>query len=202
MSATGGPVLATLTAAERRVSLVAILASIFVATLTFAMSTPLLALRLEAAGVSGLWMGLNTATESAAILIFTLATPGFTRRVGTARALYAAVAVMTLGVALLPVFPSLFAWFLLRFLMGAGVAVLWVVGETWMNSIADDATRGRTSGLYVAAMSAAYCLGFPILIVTGTEGVTPFVVMTATIAATAIPLCLARRLIPESRPGR
>ena len=197
MSAAGGRVLATLTPAERRVSLVAILASIFVATLTFAMSTPLLALRLEAAGVSGLWMGLNTATESAAILIFTLATPSFTRRVGTARALYAAVAVMTLGVALLPVFPSLFAWFLLRFLMGAGVAVLWVVGETWMNTIADDATRGRTSGLYVAAMSAAYCLGFPILIATGTEGVAPFVVMTATIAATAIPLCLARRLIPE-----
>ena len=54
MSATGGRVLATLTPAERRVSLVAILASIFVATLTFAMSTPLLALRLEAAGVSGL----------------------------------------------------------------------------------------------------------------------------------------------------
>lgn len=197
MSLPGGASPASLTPAERRISLAAILASIFVATLTFAMSTPLLALRLEAAGVSGLWMGLNTATESAAILVFTLATPAFTRRIGTARALYAGVAVMTVGVALLPVFPSLFAWFLLRFLMGAGVAVLWVVGETWMNAIADDATRGRTSGLYVASMSAAYCLGFPLLIVTGTEGVAPFAVMTATIAATAIPLFLARRLIPE-----
>jgi MFS family permease len=197
MSATGGPAPASLTPAERRISLAAILASIFVATLTFAMSTPLLALRLEAAGVDGLWIGLNTATESAAILVFTLATPAFARRVGTARALYAGVAVMTLGVALLPVFPSLFAWFLLRFLMGAGVAVLWVLGETWLNTIADDATRGRTSGLYVAAMSAAYCLGFPLLILTGTEGIAPFAVMTVTIAATAIPLCLAHRLIPE-----
>lgn len=201
MSLPGGASLANLTPAERRLSLAAILCSIFVATLTFAMSTPLLALRLEAAGVSGFWMGLNTATESAAILVFTLVTPAFTRRVGTARALYAGVAVMTVGVALLPVFPSLFAWFLLRFLMGAGVAVLWVVGETWMNAIADEATRGRTSGLYVAAMSAAYCLGFPLLILTGTEGVAPFAVMTATIAATAIPLFFARRLIPELAHG-
>lgn len=189
--------LAALTPGERRLSLAAILVSIFVATLTFAMSTPLLALRLEAAGVSGLWMGLNTATEAAAILVFTLLTPGLAKRLGTARSLHLGVAVMTIGVALLPVFPSLFAWFLLRVLMGAGVAVLWVIGETWLNAIADERTRGATSGLYVAAMSAAYCLGFPLLILTGTEGHAPFVVMTLTIAATAIPLWLAHRLIPE-----
>jgi MFS family permease len=104
---------------------------------------------------------------------------------------------MTVGVALLPVFTSLLAWFLLRALMGAGVAVLWVIGETWLNLIADETKRGSTSGLYVAAMSAAYCLGFPLLIVTGTEGVAPFLVMTATIAASVIPLFLARRFIPE-----
>jgi len=186
-----------LTAGERRISLAAIIASIFVATLTFAISTPLLALRLEAAGVSGLWMGLNTATEAGAILVFTLATPAIARRIGTARALYLGVAVMTVGFGLLPVFPSLGAWFFLRALMGAGVAVLWVVGETWMNLIADEKKRGSTSGLYVAAMSAAYCLGFPLLIVTGTEGVAPFLVMTVTVAASVIPLLLARRLIPE-----
>jgi MFS family permease len=188
---------AALTPAERRISLAAILVSIFVATLTFAMSTPLLALRLEADGVSGLWIGLNTATEAGAILVFTLLTPAIARRLGTAPALHLGVAVMTLGVALLPVFPSLFAWFLLRVLMGAGVAVLWVIGETWLNAIADERTRGATSGLYVAAMSAAYCLGFPLLILTGTEGYAPFVVMTLAIAATAVPLYLARRLLPE-----
>ena len=60
---------------ERRISLIAILASAFASTVTFAMSTPLLSMRLEAQGVSGSIIGLNTAVEAAAILFFTLATP-------------------------------------------------------------------------------------------------------------------------------
>lgn len=197
MSEAVAPGLPRLTDAERRLSLVGVLATVFVATLTFAMSTPLLALNLEAAGISGFWIGVNTATESAAILLFTLVTPALTRRLGATGALYLGIGVMTVGTGLLPVFRSLEAWFLLRILMGAGVAVLWVVGETWMNAIAEESKRGSTSGLYVAVMSAAYCVGFPLLILTGTDGVLPFLVITATVGATYIPVFLARRLIPD-----
>jgi cyanate permease len=67
---------------ERRVSLIAILASAFASTLTFAMSPPLLSMRREAQGHSGSLIGLNTAIEAAAILFFTLATPTLARRLG------------------------------------------------------------------------------------------------------------------------
>jgi MFS family permease len=183
--------------AERRVSLIAILASAFASTLTFAMSTPLLSMRLEAQGESGSMIGLNTAVEAAAILFFTLATPTVARRLGVANALYVGVAIMTAAIALLPVWNSLEGWFVLRFVMGAGIAIHWVIGEVWLNTVADDATRGRVVGLYVTTMSAAYCLGFPVLMTTGTEGLLPFYLITGTVAASALPLIFARRLIPS-----
>jgi len=182
---------------ERRVSLIAILASAFASTLTFAMSTPLLSVRLEAQGHSGSMIGLNTSVEAAAILFFTLATPTLARRLGVANALYLGVAIMTAAIALLPVWNSLEGWFVLRFVMGAGIAIHWVIGEVWLNTVADDATRGRVVGLYVTTMSAAYCLGFPVLMMTGTGGLLPFYIITATVAASALPLIFARRLIPS-----
>ena len=182
---------------ERRVSLIAILASAFASTLTFAMSTPLLSMRLEAQGESGSMIGLNTAVEAAAILFFTLATPTVARRLGVANALYVGVAIMTAAIALLPVWNSLEGWFVLRFVMGAGIAIHWVIGEVWLNTVADDATRGRVIGLYVTTMSAAYCLGFPVLMATGTEGLLPFYLITGTVATSALPLIFARRLIPS-----
>lgn len=181
---------------ERRVSLIAILASAFASTLTFAMSTPLLSMRLEAQGHSGSLIGLNTAIEAAAILFFTLATPTLARRLGSANALYLGVAIMTTAIALLPVWDSIEGWFVLRFVMGAGIAIHWVIGEVWLNTVADDATRGRVVGLYVTTMSAAYCLGFPVLMMTGTDGLLPFYLITGTVAASALPLIFARRLIP------
>jgi MFS family permease len=182
---------------ERRVSLIAILASAFASTLTFAMSTPLLSVRLAAEGHSGSTIGFNTAIEAAAILFFTLATPTLARRLGVANALYLGVAIMTAAIALLPVWNSLEGWFVLRFVMGAGIAIHWVIGEVWLNTVADHATRGRVVGLYVTTMSAAYCLGFPVLMITGTEGLLPFYLITGTVAASALPLIFARRLIPS-----
>jgi MFS family permease len=182
---------------ERRISLIAILASAFASTLTFAMSTPLLSMRLEAQGVSGSIIGLNTAVEAAAILFFTLATPTLARRLGAANALYLGGALITAAIALLPIWNSIEGWFVLRFVMGAGIAIHWVIGEVWLNTVADDATRGRVVGLYVTAMSAAYCLGFPVLMITGTEGYLPFYLITGTVAASVLPLIFARRLIPS-----
>lgn len=182
---------------ERRISLIAILASAFASTLTFAMSTPLLSMRLEAQGVSGSIIGLNTAVEAAAILFFTLATPTLARRLGAANALYLGVAIMTAAIALLPIWNTIEGWFVLRFVMGAGIAIHWVIGEVWLNTVADDATRGRVVGLYVTTMSAAYCLGFPVLMITGTEGYLPFYLITGTVAASVLPLIFARRLIPS-----
>ena len=82
--ATGGAAIPS--AQGRTLSLVAVIASAFISTLTFAITTPLLAVRLSAAGLSGGWIGLNTGAGAAAILLVSMVTPWLGRRLGGFRA--------------------------------------------------------------------------------------------------------------------
>jgi MFS family permease len=189
------------TAQGRTLSLVAVIASVFISTLTFAITTPLLAVRLAAAGLSGGWIGLNTGAGAAAILVVSMVTPWLGRRLGSFRALMLSILVMALGVALLPVCTGLAGWLLLRILIGAGIAVHWVISELWVNSVAEEADRGKVVGIYVAAVGMAYLLGVPFLMVVGTAGTLPFLIITAMIASAAIPVLLARRLVPVLQAG-
>jgi MFS family permease len=199
-STTGSKALPT--AQGRTLSLVAVIASVFISTLTFAITTPLLAVRLAAAGLSGGWIGLNTGAGAAAILLVSMMTPWLGRRLGSFWALMLSILVMALGVGLLPICNGLAGWFLLRILIGAGIAVHWVISEVWINSVAEEADRGKVVGIYVAAVGLAYLAGAPILLAIGTMGDLPFLVVTIMIATAAIPILLARRVVPVLSPGK
>jgi MFS family permease len=190
------------TARGRSLSLVAVIASAFISTLTFAITTPLLAVRLAAAGLSGGWIGLNTGAGAAAILLVSMATPALGRRLGSFWALILSILVMVLGVGLLPVWDGKIGWFLLRILIGAGIAVHWVISEVWVNSVAEETDRGKVIGAYVAAVGFAYLVAGPILLAMGTKGNLPFLVVTVMIATAALPILLARRLVPVLSASR
>jgi MFS family permease len=185
----------------RTLSLVAVIASAFISTLTFAITTPLLAVRLSDAGLSGGWIGLNTGAGAAAILLVSMVTPWIGRRLGGFWALMLSILVMALGVGLLPVCDGLAGWFLLRILIGAGIGVHWVISEVWINSVAEEADRGKVVGIYVAAVGLAYLAASPILLAIGTQGDLPFLVVTIMIAMAALPILLARRLVPALPAG-
>jgi MFS family permease len=184
------------TARGRSLSLIAVIASAFISTLTFAITTPLLAVKLAAAGFSGGWIGLNTGAGAAAILLMSMATPALGRRLGTFWALMLSILVMALGVGLLPVWDGKAGWFVLRILIGAGIAVHWVISEIWVNSAAEETDRGKVVGAYVAAVGLAYLVAAPILLAMGTGGNLPFFVVTVMIATAALPILVARRLVP------
>lgn len=185
----------------RTLSLVAVIASVFISTLTFAITTPLLAVRLAAQGFGGGWIGLNTGAGAAAILAVTLVTPWLGRRLGSFPALMVSILVMALGVGLLPLWQGIGPWFALRILMGAGIAVHWVISEVWINSVAGDADRGKVIGLYVAALGFAYVVAYPLLLVIGIDGDLPFLIVTMMILAAGLPILLARRLVPVLPPA-
>jgi MFS family permease len=189
------------TARGRSLSLIAVIASAFISTLTFAITTPLLAVKLAAAGYSGAWIGLNTGAGAAAILLVSMATPMLGRRLGSFRALLLSILVMALGVGLLPVCDGKIGWLLLRILIGAGIAVHWVISEVWINSVAEETDRGKVVGIYVAAVGLAYLVAGPIMLAMGTRGNLPFLVVTVMIATAALPILVARRLVPVLSPS-
>jgi MFS family permease len=190
------PEAAPLTPTQMRRSLGAVIASAFAASLTFSVCMPLLALILERRGTPDIIIGLNTAASPAGLLIFTVLMPRIVARLGTMRALYLGFILMIFSIVLFPVLDNVWFWFPLRFLMGIGIAIHWVVSETWINTLVDNRIRGRVMGIYVTALSAGSLVGILTLYFVGSEGTDPFFIIAAVMAVGVMPLVLARDLAP------
>ena len=108
-----------------------------------------------------------------------------------------AILVSIVAFLLLPVFRGVGAWFVLRFVIGAAGGVLWVCGDTWVNEVATEGFRGRVVAIYGVAVAGGFALGPLLLSVTGTEGVAPFLVTSAIILLSALPLLPVLRIVPS-----
>ena len=185
-----------LTSAQRRRSLAAAMASAAAAGLTVGLTVPLISLILERDGVGATLIGLNTATAALAVVVFAPIMPRLIGSLGTLPSMFLGLAVSAGAILLFPVFPSLPAWFALRFVLGLGMVVHWVVGEAWINTVATEESRGRVIGLYVTLLAAGFA-GGPLLVgLIGIDGTAPFLVSAAIIAAAAAPLAFARGVAP------
>jgi MFS family permease len=174
----------------RRRGLFAVIASMVVVNLVYGLTLPLLSLVLDAQGFSKTIIGLSIVAQACAGVVLAPVMPRLIMRIGAARimqlsTLLAAVSMLALGL-----IPDITAWFLLRFLLGAAAAVLWSASEAVINELAEERWRGRVIGIYGSAGAAGFALGPLILIVTGSQGILPFVVTATLILLAGIPLFL------------
>ena len=189
----------------RRRSLIALTAAMTATSLIYGLSIPLLSLILEDRGFGGTLIGAQTAVQSYAILLISPALPRHMGRTGPAVLMLGAIALSIVAFLLLSFLPSVTAWFVLRFVIGAAASVLWVCGEAWLNQIADDSSRGRVVALYSMAVAAGFALGPVVLSLTGTMGFTPFAVSGIVMLLSALPLLAVLRDAPRltgERSGR
>lgn len=194
---------ATLHSEDRRRSLIAVSASLSVASLIYGFTVPLLSLILDRQGVDGTWIGLNTATQSLAVFAAAPLGPRLMRTPGPAWLMLWAIAASILVLLLLPAFPNLYAWFPLRFVLGLAWSFLWIAGEAWVNQVAQERTRGRVVAVFGMAVTGGFALGPLILVAAGSEGWTPFLYSAAIMVVAAMPLfvMLRRATSLEGRPS-
>jgi MFS family permease len=182
---------------NRQRSLVAIIVCIAVYGITVGLTQPLLSLILEARGVDRTLIGLNAAMPAFATLAFSPAIPALLKRFGIRPFLYGCIVGDLSLFMSLKLFDQLYLWFIIRFLMGATIAGLFVASETWINESAAEHNRGRVVGLYAAAMSASFALGPTIIPITGIDGWTPFVAGALFIGLAAVPLWFTGNQVPS-----
>ena len=189
---------------QRTRSLGAAIASITALGVTLGLTLPLLSLALEARGHSSTMIGLNATAQFLGILVFSPRVPRLIARFRILPVMAVAVAASVAALALFPFLDWLVAWFALRFVLGCAEGALFICGETWINEIADDRSRGRIIGVYGTFLAAGLAVGPLIIEVTGVDGARPFLVGAALIALALPPLLLARGLTPhfEGRPSR
>lgn len=182
--------------AQRLRSLAAVIASSFAIGVSLGVTFPLFALLLERQGIDTAVIGLHAAMSPLAALLIGPFSGRLIRRLGGAGALFGGLLLSLAALLLMPVLTDLAAWFVLRFLMGAGIVLPWVVGETWINVLASEERRGRVMGCYGAAFFGGLACGPLLLDAAGIQGWPPFIAAGLTFALAALPLLAARHLIP------
>jgi MFS family permease len=187
----------TLTPAQRKRSITIVVLTISVVAMTLGLTWPLLSLILDSQGVSPKLIGLSSASQTIAVLAILPMAPWMMRRFGTVPLIAVAIATIVVALLLLPAFPNVYAWFPIRFLLGAAVEILFIGCDVWVNQVAEEKTRGRVIGVYGFALATGFAGGPLIINVTGIEGWAPFLVGAAIIAMATIPLLWARGLVPR-----
>ncbi|WP_037255764.1 MFS transporter [Rhodovibrio salinarum] len=188
---------AQLTAHQRALGLGAVVAASVGVGGTIGMLMPLANLTLERWELSATLIGLNSSVQALAMLVVGPFLAGWVRRLGAVPALILGTALGVAAILALPLFPALGPWFVLRFLIGTGMALPWLVAETWVNAIARESSRARVIAVYSIALFAGLALGPQLLQAIGREGVLPFVVCAGLLGLSALPMVAARGLLPD-----
>ena len=142
--------------------------------LTYSLSAALIALDLAERGSSDTFIGANAAMHAVGVLAMAFVLPRFAAYVGMRRMVIGALAVAAVVLVLFPAVPSIWLWFPLRIVLGAASETLFVMSETWLNSLSTDATRARAMAAYTAALSVGFALGPLTLSIVGTQGGTAY----------------------------
>lgn len=145
-------------------------------------------------------MGIAGSVHYAGFLVGALVVPNLLSTVGHIR-VYGAIASAAAAVVL--VFPFALnapTWVSIRFLLGLCLAGMYIVAESWLNSVATNETRGRLLSLYLVIVNTAFGAGQYLLSTVGTADALPFVVGSAIISLSVIPLSLTTAPAPSLPP--
>jgi MFS family permease len=186
-----------LTRRQRILSLAAVTATAFGVGLSFGIGFPLTALTFEAWGQPKWMIGLAGAVPAIAVLLVLPMLPRLVMRLGPVTAIAFGCLVGAAGFMALYAFPSPWAWLIIRLLMSVGFALPWLAGETWINSVSEESTRGRVIAVYAIVFFSGFAIGPFVLQTLGLVGPWPFIVGTVGSAVASLPILLARQLAPE-----
>lgn len=165
------------------------------------LSVPLLSLEMERMGISGTWIGLNTAIAGIAAIVILPFVPRLAARVGIAPLLWACVATVSATLLLFKAIPVFAWWFPIRFAFSVALGTLFVLSEYWINSAAPPARRGFVMGVYATVLALGFAIGPAALALVGTQGWPPYLTGAVLFALAALPLVAARGLTPEIGHG-
>ncbi len=164
--------------------------------MTLGLTIPLIALNMAGAGASATLVGINTAMPAVAVMVTAPLAPRLIARLGTVPTLVLGCLVSALALVLFPFLESLPAWFVLRFIMGLGLALQWVVSETWLSRIALNSSRGRAVSLYATLWAAGLAVGPLLLSAIGIEGARPYFIAGGLLLLAALPPLVGRHCVP------
>ena len=153
---------------------------------------PLLGIRATAAGFGTNVTGLIMSLYYVGYLLGTLAMPRLLTNVGhirvfTALAALTSSAILIHGVFVLPV-----AWGVLRMISGFSFAGLYIIVESWLNSLATKETRGKILSAYMFIVYLGIVTGQLLLNVADPKGDRLFILCGVLMSISLVPIALSQ----------
>ena len=93
-------------------------------------------------------------------------------------------------------------WTLLRALSGFCFSGLYLVAESWLNSVTANDKRGHTLGIYMGTISIGFMAGQFTVSLWPASGFEPFIIASVIISLAIVPLLLTRITSPRIRLNR
>jgi MFS family permease len=179
---------------SRRLILAAVFSSCLGVGLIFGFQPPLISLALSRLGYSSFAIGAVTAASLIAVFLCGPFYPRAIVRLGLKRCIVGGI-VFAAGILLvMPLCVSVPFWLGLRFVAGCALGLVWIASEIWMNSVSGTESRGTVMGIYGTVFSIGIVAGPVLLEFTGTQGAKPFVIGTACLILTLLPLAVLRQV--------
>lgn len=127
----------------------------------------------------------------------TAGAPRLVRRVGHIRVFAAMAAVASAAILVQGIFVHPLPWAALRLVSGFCFAGIYVVAESWLNDRATRETRGGLLAVYMAVLYVGLGSAQFLLIPTGPETDTPFMLVAVLISLAMVPIVIAAQRAPE-----
>lgn len=178
--------------AQRYRTIVAAIATVASCDIAMGLTLQMLPLLMEKSHVPAWIMGLNAAMSPLGIMIGGPFLPRIVSRFGSRRVVYISILVTMATLAAFKLFPSIWAWFAIRFVFGMAAGTLFTVSEAWIMSGAEQSNRGRTMGLYTSVLAISFSIGPLIIPLTGIDGWAPWLIGILCVGMSAIPLAFLR----------
>ncbi|WP_287881097.1 MFS transporter [Aquitalea sp.] len=137
----------------------AVIFSVALLGLGLGSTMPLTALTLTTRGFSPEVIGWTVAAGAVGGVLATMAAPALALRLGRRNVMLGCLLLACASVLPLQYLYSIPGWMLARFLFGAAMAPLFVLGESWINTLAGDHARGRIVAVYSTCFTACQVLG-------------------------------------------
>lgn len=158
---------------------------------TLGLFPALISLHVEYRGFDSSWNGLLAAMPALAGIAIGPFAPRIIVALGALPTYLAASAIAITATCLFPIIPDLGAWFVIRFAMGLGMGVQWIVSEMWVNRLAAGPRRGTILSIYVVILSVGLTAGPFLINLLGTRSLAPFYATAGVLLASCLPLFFA-----------
>jgi MFS family permease len=161
----------------------------------------LLGIRASLSGFGTGTTGVVMACYYLGYMLGSVITPPLIRRVGGIRVFAALASLVSFAPLAHALFVNPVAWALLRLMAGACMVGIFIVAESWLNSAATNATRGRLLAVYLLVCQIAMAGGQYLLGFADPRGFELFVLVSALFSIAVVPIALTRRAVMQPGPS-